>query len=60
VEVIDHHLDDSSMYLENGPVDKRYRLTKPSDQAAQWLDDVKRKLLRSENNEDEDDNDTDD
>jgi len=48
------------MYLENGPVDKRYRLTKPSDQAAQWLDDVKRKLLRSENNEDEDDNDTDD
>ncbi len=60
VEVIDHHLDDLSMYLENGPVDKRYRLTRPSDQAAQWLDEVKRKLLRSENTEDEDDNDTDD
>ena len=59
VEVIDHHLDDSSMYIENGTVDKRYRLTKPVDQAGRWLDDVKRKLLRSED-KDEDDNDTDD
>jgi hypothetical protein len=60
VEVIDHHLDDSSMYLENDAVDKRYRLTKPVDQAGRWLDEVKRKLLRSENKKDEDDNDTDD
>ena len=61
VEVIDHHLDDSSMYLENDTADKHYRLTKPEDQAGRWLDEVKRKLLRSENNKDEDDdNDTDD
>ena len=60
VEVIDHHLDDSSMYLENNAVDKHYRLTKPVDQAGRWLDEVKRKLRRSENNKDEDDNDTDD
>ena len=60
VQVIDHHLDDSSMYQENESVDRRYRLTKPVDQAGRWLDEVKRKLLRSENNKDEDDNDTDD
>jgi len=60
VEVIDHHLDDSSMYLEGEVIDSRNRLTKPVDQAGQWLDDVKRKLLSSENNKEEDDNDTDD
>jgi hypothetical protein len=60
VEVIDHHLDDTSMYLENDVVDSRYRLTKPVDQAGGWLDDVKRKLQKSDNNKDEDDNDTDD
>ena len=59
VEVIDHHLDDSSMYLENNDVDDRYRLTKPVDQAGRWLDDVKRKLLKSDDDKDEDDNDTD-
>jgi hypothetical protein len=59
VEVIDHHLDDPSMYIESKPVDKRYRLTKPVDQAGRWLEDVKHKLLRSDN-KDEDDNDTDD
>jgi hypothetical protein len=47
------------MYIESKPVDKRYRLTKPVDQAGRWLEDVKHKLLRSDN-KDEDDNDTDD
>jgi hypothetical protein len=55
VEVIDHQHDDSSPYLENDVVDSRYRLTKPVDQARQWLDEVKRKLL-SNDKKDEDDN----
>jgi hypothetical protein len=55
VEVIDHHDDDSSPYLENDLVDSRYRLTKPVDQARRWLDEVKRKLLSSDK-KDEDDN----
>jgi hypothetical protein len=58
VEVIDHHLDDQSMYIESNTADNHNRLTKPVDPAGRWLDEVKRKLLRS-NNEDDDDNDPD-
>ncbi len=55
VEVIDLQQDDSSQYFEGDGVEKRYRLTKPSDQVRRWLEDVKRKLLSSDK-KDEDDN----
>ena len=54
-EVIHHQQDDSLPYLESDDVDRRYRLTKPDDQVRRWLDEVKRKLLRSDE-KDEDDN----
>jgi len=55
-EVIDHRQDDSSPYLETHVVDRRgYQLTKPDDQASEWVDEVKRKLLSSDK-EDEGDN----
>jgi hypothetical protein len=55
VEVIDLQQDDSAQYFEGDGFDKRYRLTKPADQVRRWLDDVKRKLLSSDQ-KDEDDN----
>ncbi len=54
IEVIPHHHEDSMPYLESGDVDHRYQLTKPDDQVRRWLDEVKRKLLRSEKDEDDD------
>ena len=54
VEVIDPQQDDSSQYLEGEGVDSRYQLTKPVDQVRRWLDEVKRKLLSSDE-EDRDD-----
>ena len=40
---------------ESDIIDGRYRLTKPDDRVRPWLDEVKRKLLRSDK-KDEDDN----
>jgi hypothetical protein len=54
-EVIDHHLDDSSMYIEGKFIDNRNRLTKPVDPVRRWLDEVKGKL-RSDDKKDDDDN----
>ena len=50
------HDDDSLPYIESDVVvDSRYQpTTKPDDQMRRWLDEVKRKLLRSDK-EDEDD-----
>jgi hypothetical protein len=58
VEVIHHHPDDDSLpYIESDVVDidGRYQLTKPDDQVRRWLDEVKRKLLRSDEKEESDD-----
>ncbi len=54
-EVIHHQQDDELPYLESDVVDSRYQLTKPDDQVHRWLDEVKRKLLSSDE-KDEDDN----
>lgn len=54
-EVIHHQQGDSLPYLESDVVDSRYQLTKPDDQVHRWLDEVKRKLLSSDE-KDEDDN----
>ena len=55
VEVMDHQDDDSSQVIEGDVIYRRYRLTKPVDQAHRWIDEVKRKLLSSDK-KDEDDN----
>jgi hypothetical protein len=55
IEIIPHQHDDPLPYLESDIVDNRYQLTKPDDQVRRWLDEVKRKLLRSDK-ENEDDN----
>ena len=57
IEIIPHqHGDDSLPYVESDVVvDSRYQpTTKPDDQMRRWLDEVKRKLL-SRDKEDEDD-----
>jgi len=55
VEVIDRRQDDSLQDLENDVIDSRYQVTKPDDQVRRWLDEVKRKLLRSDQKDEDDD-----
>jgi hypothetical protein len=56
-KVINHQHDDSLPYLEGDDVDSRYQLTKPDDQVHRWLDEVKRKLLSSDQKDKDDDTD---
>ena len=53
-----HHNDDSMPTMESDviDVDSGYRLTNPDDQVPRWMDEVKRKL-KSSDEEDEDDSD---
>jgi hypothetical protein len=55
IEVIPHRHEKELPYLESNIVESRYQLTKPDDQVRRWLDEVKRKLLRSDR-KDEDGN----
>jgi len=56
IEIIQQHQhDDSLPYLESDVIDSRYQLTKPDDQVRRWLDEVKRKLLRSDKEDEDDD-----
>ena len=54
IEVIPHQHDDSLPQLESDVIDKSFQPVKPDDQMRRWLDEVKRKLL-SRDKEDEDD-----
>ena len=54
-EVSHHHHDDSLPYLESEIVDGDAQPTKPDDRVRHWLDEVKRKLLRSDRKDAEDD-----
>ncbi len=54
-DVIDYQQDKPSRYLQSGEIGRRYRLTKPVDQARRWLDEVRRKLLKSDEDEEDDD-----
>ncbi len=57
-EIIDAPQDnDTVSYIESNMLDKEYQLTKPDDQVRRWLDEVKRKLLRSDRKDEEDDTD---
>jgi len=53
-EVIDNRQDNPPQYLEGDVIDRRYQLTKPVDQARRWLDEVKRKLQRSDQKDEDD------
>jgi hypothetical protein len=48
-----HHHGGSLPYLDSDIVDDSYQLTKPDDQVEQWLDEVKDKLLSSDADEKE-------
>jgi hypothetical protein len=50
-----HHHGGSLPYLDSDIVDDSYQLTKPDDQVEQWLDEVKDKLLSSDADEKEKD-----
>jgi hypothetical protein len=49
--------DDSVPYLEGDDLDSRYQITEPEDQVHRWLDEVKRKLRRGDQKDEEDDTD---
>lgn len=58
IEIIPHQHDDNSLpYIESDVVfDSRYQpTTKPDDQVRQWLDEVKRKLLNRDKEDEGDD-----
>ena len=54
IEIIDRQYDDSLPSIESDIIDARYQPMKPDDQVRGWLEEVKRKLL-SRDKEDEDD-----
>jgi hypothetical protein len=49
-----HLLNDSSSHPENTIIESHYRLTRPVDQARLWLDEVKRKLVRGDEKDEDD------
>lgn len=55
-EFMDHQQDDPSLYL-GSDIDGRYQPTKPDDQVRQWLDEVKRQLLRHDKKDQNDNSD---
>jgi hypothetical protein len=55
VEVPHHHHSGTLPYFDSDIVDDGYQVTKPDDQVEQWLDEVKDKLLDSDE-KDKDDN----
>jgi len=55
VEIIDAQQDDDTVpHIESDILDNRYQLTRPDDQIRRWLDEVKRKLLRSDRKDEDD------
>jgi hypothetical protein len=54
-EIIDTQHDDALPYLESEIIDNRYQLTQPDDDVSRWVDEIKHKLLSSDE-KDEDDN----
>jgi hypothetical protein len=60
IEIIPHqHDDDSLPYLESDVVEDRFQHVKPDDQMRRWLDEVKRKLLKSDKEKEDEENETD-
>jgi len=58
VEIIDAPQDDDTVpHIESDVLDNGYQPTRSDDQVRRWLDEVKRKLLRSDRKDEEDDTD---
>lgn len=57
IEITPHQHDDSLPYLESDVVDDRYQHVKSDDQVRRWLDEVKRKLLHSDKEDEENETD---
>jgi hypothetical protein len=53
-EIPHRHRDSSLPYLDSDVIENDYQLTKPDDQVEQWLDEVKDKLLSSEEKDNDD------
>jgi hypothetical protein len=54
-EILDHHQRKSLTYVDGDSPENDYQVTTPDDQVSEWMDEVKAKLLRSEE-KDKDDN----
>jgi hypothetical protein len=58
IEIMPHQNEDDSLpYLESDVVEDRYQHVKPDDQVRRWLDEVKRKLLNSDKEDEENETD---
>ena len=57
IEVIPHQHDDSLPQLESDVIDKSFQPVKPDDQMRRWLDEVKRKLLKNDKEDEENETD---
>jgi hypothetical protein len=53
--VVDRYDGEASPYLEAENVNDRYQVTQPEDQVHRWLDEVKRKLQRGDQKDEDDD-----
>ena len=53
IEVLPHQHDDSLPQLESDVIDTSFQPVKPDDQMRRWLDEVKRKLLKSDKEDEE-------
>jgi hypothetical protein len=54
-EILDHHQHRSLTYIDGDIPENDYQVTTPDDQVPEWMDEVKAKLLQSEE-KDKDDN----
>ena len=57
VEIVPHQHDDSLPYLESDVIDTSFQRVQPDDQMRRWLDEVKRKLRKSDREDEENEND---
>jgi cobalamin biosynthesis Mg chelatase CobN len=57
IETIPHQNDDSLPQLESDVIDTSFQPVKPDDQVRRWLDEVKRKLLNSDKEDEENETD---
>jgi hypothetical protein len=58
IEIKPHQYDDDSLpYLESDVVEDRFQHVKSDDQMRRWLDEVKRKLLKSDKEDEENETD---
>ena len=57
IEILPHQHDDSLPQLESDVIDTSFQPVNPDDQMRRWLDEVKRKLLKSDKEDEENETD---